>query len=379
MAFFRKVLVVLSAFAFGMLIGCTNNAISVDENYSGGTCAALLKIAAGANSPFSRIADSASLTISASDMDNFVRVLTITDSTVEGTVTGIPAGKGRLFTVSVFDSLDSLQYKGTATADLPRGSTVNVPITLYRVGANAVINGNIIETGTISSNGLVAYWPFINGSTADLSGNSNNGFGIGLVKCADRFDAPDAALQFNGTSTYDSIPYNSFLVPHSLTVSVWMYITAYPPLGKVWPLIHDGDPDVESTMWEFDICRSLAGEPFIAFVYKGTNRRENTYAAVDVPNDTALKLNKWIHVVNMYDSASTRISTYINGLLIRSKTGAPAGTISSTKPFQIGKLVSGTSNHSNFEGRLDDYRIYNRALSETEILDLYHENGWTGN
>ena len=30
-------------------------------------------------------------------------------------------------------------------------------------------------------------------------------------------------------------------------------------------------------------------------------------------------------------------------------------------------------------GSLDDVRIYNRALSESEIQALYHEGGWTGN
>jgi hypothetical protein len=29
-----------------------------------------------------------------------------------------------------------------------------------------------------------------------------------------------------------------------------------------------------------------------------------------------------------------------------------------------------------FDGVIDDVRIYNRALSEVEIQELYHENGW---
>jgi hypothetical protein len=201
-----------------LLMGCANNAIGVDEEISEGTSVALFKITAGSNTPFSRIADSASLKISAPDMEDLYRALTIVDSAVIGTVTGIPAGKGRLFTVSVFDSLDSLQYLGTATADLPRGGTVNVPITLYRVGSSARVTGTIVETyatAFMTDSNTVAHYTFTKSLGDDdtlydisLYGNHgkiyNSSWSTGLF---------GEALEFGGkgSPSYVEIPFSRSL------------------------------------------------------------------------------------------------------------------------------------------------------------------------
>jgi hypothetical protein len=46
----------------------------------------------------------------------------------------------------------------------------------------------------------------------------------------------------------------------------------------------------------------------------------------------------------------------------------------------IGAHNGSAGTHDNFfKGSIDDIRIYNRALTDQEIQQLYHENGWTGN
>jgi hypothetical protein len=126
----------------------TPQTVSVQPNANSGI--ALLKIAVIPNSPFQKIAKTAILTISASDMLSMTKSLTITDSSVEGKVSGIPVGKNRLFEVSVFDSLDTLQYQGSATSDVISDSMVTVFISVKRITSSANINGNIIEDTTNS-------------------------------------------------------------------------------------------------------------------------------------------------------------------------------------------------------------------------------------
>ena len=75
----------------------------------------------------------------------------------------------------------------------------------------------------------------------------------------------------------------------------------------------------------------------------------------------ALTANTWAHLAATYDGATVRL--YVNGVQVasRAQTGAIA---TSTNPLQIG----GDSIYGQyFAGRIDEVRIYNRALSVAEI------------
>ena len=75
---------------------------------------------------------------------------------------------------------------------------------------------------------------------------------------------------------------------------------------------------------------------------------------------------KWTHVASTYDGATLRI--YINGVLDRSMavTGA---TCANADPLIVGAKYKPSANISEayFDGRLDDVRVYRRALSASEI------------
>lgn len=119
-----------------------------------GTGTAFFNIKSEQGSPFSKIADSAIVIISDSDMNTMIENLSISDTSVFGFVYGVPAGKNRVFAVSVFDSLSTLQYYGTAAGNVEADSTVNISILLYRITGNVNINGLIIDT---------SFWSFFDG------------------------------------------------------------------------------------------------------------------------------------------------------------------------------------------------------------------------
>jgi hypothetical protein len=75
---------------------------------------------------------------------------------------------------------------------------------------------------------------------------------------------------------------------------------------------------------------------------------------------TALNANTWYHVAATYDGASMKL--YINGVLDASK--AQTGSVSSNGAFNVGYLYN-TSR--NFNGKIDEVRVWKRALSQTEI------------
>lgn len=75
---------------------------------------------------------------------------------------------------------------------------------------------------------------------------------------------------------------------------------------------------------------------------------------------TALNTNTWYHVAATYDGAAMKI--YINGVLDASKS--QTGSVSSNGAFSVGYLYN-TSR--NFNGKVDEVRVWKRTLSQTEI------------
>jgi hypothetical protein len=251
-----------AAFTGAMLLGCSSNVISVNENYAGGTCAALFKITAVPNTPFTKIADSASLIVTAADMDDFVKELTITDSTVSGKITGIPAGKGRLFTVEVYDSLDSLQYKGTVAVDLPRGSTVNVPITLFRIGANAEINGTINESTVIDLKGI-SNWNILAG-TAGIQANKlvigDNVAGNDKIESKNSFSQPFAIMWY-GSFPSTTLSYHTMALSSSDETNSFSFWTRYQDPGKLgFGVALNGIPEYSLTSSVMAVNNEIKGE-----------------------------------------------------------------------------------------------------------------------
>jgi hypothetical protein len=75
----------------------------------------------------------------------------------------------------------------------------------------------------------------------------------------------------------------------------------------------------------------------------------------------ALTINTWTHLAGTYDGVTLRL--YVNGVQVSSR--AQTGPIAvSTNPLQIG---GDTFYGQYFQGKIDEVRIYNRALSGPQI------------
>ncbi|HAV63464.1 MAG TPA: hypothetical protein DCY13_13990, partial [Verrucomicrobiales bacterium] len=78
---------------------------------------------------------------------------------------------------------------------------------------------------------------------------------------------------------------------------------------------------------------------------------------------------RWVHVAGTYDGADIRL--YIDGELVA--TVAASGLISTNnRSFFIGRVDGGSNGSDFFPGRIDEVRLWNRALSATEVLDGMH-------
>jgi hypothetical protein len=83
---------------------------------------------------------------------------------------------------------------------------------------------------------------------------------------------------------------------------------------------------------------------------------------------TQLPLNVWSHIAVTYTTAAGVGSTlrfYVDGLLVRTVTGANQNILQGNQPLRIGN--SNAQDSEGFNGLIDEVRIYNRALSAAEI------------
>jgi hypothetical protein len=206
----------------------------------------------------------------------------------------------------------------------------------------------------IPTNGLVAYYPF-NGNANDASGNGNNGSVTGVTLTKDRFSNSNSAYSFNGKNNHITVADNSSLSPNALSISFWVNATQFCPTGSTLCDLISKDINPKSRQWTSQL---LQNGKIRTATFTTT---ENTF-----DSDISITLNTWYHIVRVWDG--TTCSIYINNVL--------HGSMAMTGNMRTGSapVEIGGSNSQYFQGKLDDIRIYNRALTSSEIAALYNEN-----
>lgn len=94
--------------------------------------------------------------------------------------------------------------------------------------------------------------------------------------------------------------------------------------------------------------------------------------ALKVVAKKALEKKKWHHVFVTYDGSATAggVKIFVNGEHIESNPthNTLSKTIRTDAPFTIGRRTNG----SHFNGQVDDVRVYDRLLSDSEVAKVAH-------
>lgn len=216
--------------------------------------------------------------------------------------------------------------------------------------------------------GLIAYYP-LNGSTQDFSGNNHNGAIVGSpVVAKDRFNNTNGCYWFNGNGDYIRVKKETSLEPKdAVSVSAWVYADDLSSWLIVASkrLIHSYSPGNSYILF----ASGTAGQPqYWAF---GVSSQSVETFTVD---ENVVQTKQWVHLTGTYDknAGSGNIKLYVNGNLI-SKATAGYQIAYSDSSLRIGMAIPGPSKQF-FKGRIDEVRIYNRALSQEEITELYNRD-----
>ena len=229
----------------------------------------------------------------------------------------------------------------------------------------------IIDQNSIPTNGLITYWPF-NSNTDDLSGNNNYGTLINSFSYTfDRKGVANSALNLSASnsSMSSNITFNN---PQIFTVSLWFKTLnttkLYSNLLYSSGYVKDTSKKIIYFASNNQYDRSLNIYNDLIEVYYHDNGGGYYY----INTGANLFDFNWHHIVYTLDINGSKI--YIDG--IKKLNSAQNFAQNFNGKWILGSLFNAnnfSSLNNSFIGSYDDIRIYNRVLTDIEILSLYNE------
>ena len=210
----------------------------------------------------------------------------------------------------------------------------------------------------VPKDGLVGWWPF-NGNANDESGNGNHGTVNGATLTNDRNGKVNNAYSFDGVDDKIEFPSNNF-TNLQFSISIWINNQTSNKLSAIIGKSNWEDSKSES----FLIENSNSNE--IGYGIKGISCEESKWNSVRVNKNSSFD-NKWQHILLINDGEFTKI--YFNSLLVKQTTIIYKNINCLGGQIKIGAWWK--NDNLWFNGLLDDIAIYNRALSEQEVKQLY--------
>lgn len=238
------------------------------------------------------------------------------------------------------------------------------------------------------TNGLVGYWPF-NGNANDASGRGHHGIPGGAALVDDRFGIPQRAYYFDGNGDSIIVPDHidfRFDTTESFTISLWVRTCEWDTVGGAvsWVPILDKS---NSGGWGYGFyhTNTQVNSPSILVDYAAGPGESHNYGYIGAPRND----ERWHHLaVVISDTVKIPFSSsrrwagyYLDGQLSGSDEQHAASEVVSYRGITADITIGAYKGFSAvqqwcYKGAVDDIRIYNRALSATEVRALYSEGGW---
>ena len=248
---------------------------------------------------------------------------------------------------------------------IPSTGTVVFKGTAVTIGGASATTFNNLTINLVNQ-GPVGYWKFDEGAgttATDASGNGNTGTLLnGPTYSTDRpapisFINPNS-LSFDGADDYVQVANEANFDLNQLSVAIWIKVNAFDKQYQA--IITKGD-----SAWRLHRNNNTNN---LAFGTSGLTTGDGDLQGTVNVND-----GQWHHVAAVYDG--TKKYLYIDGAL---NVSTPAtGTINqNNSPVLIGENAEATGRQWN--GLLDDVRVYNRALSAAEVAGLFAGNPAVG-
>lgn len=239
-------------------------------------------------------------------------------------------------------------------------SSLKYPVSIWRGVVFIVLVVGMMAMGRVAwadlNDGLVAHYPF-NGNANDSSGNENHGTVHGATLTVDRFGNANNAYTFDGLNDFIEVPNSNKLNFGSGPFSILLWAKTDYRTGGI-SLISKGAGFDHHHDAGWGISYASTPQSLYLLVGDGSSHIEH--------NTGYRSLAEWTQI-GMIRKSNGDVFMIADGLKIftgKSFLGNTTNNISIT----MGKnnIYSGY-----LQGSIDDIRIYNRALNESEVQTLY--------
>jgi len=211
------------------------------------------------------------------------------------------------------------------------------------------LNRTNLKSGNLEED-LVGYWRLDSesGSVVDYSGEGNDGSAEnGVTRGVDGI-LGGQAFDFDGGDDYVNLPNLGFSGDQSITSTAWVKVNS-----------NAGD-----TNNIFGFGNSGNGDEVYSIRTKEDGGWRFYFWGNDLDASTLNYYGKWTHVAAVYDSVNNRRYIYVNGDQVASDSPSDPN-------FQDNTYRISGFNNEYFDGKIDEIRVYDRAVSQSEVKDLY--------
>jgi hypothetical protein len=221
---------------------------------------------------------------------------------------------------------------------------------------------------TFITNGLVAYYSF-SGNASDASGSGNNGTTQNVTFVTDRYGSAQGALTCSNASSCIIVADSPSLeINNHITMSAWINVATNQAGGGV------AIKGVVGDFSNFGLSVFRSGTN-LTFTYDKTS-------GIAGPTAPSLSDGRWQQIVVAISEPDNAMKFYVNGQLVTTPIVTYAGSFDTNNVSSVidasefGNLYLGNNNSAglaggSFAGAIDDVRIYNRTLSDSEVQQLY--------
>jgi len=292
------------------------------------------------------------LTYKNGNIDVFVNGLPI----IQNKLTSVsPVGRDMNISLRSNDMLDDLRIYNRALSETEVKQ-------LASIKKEPIIDSSCNEV----SDGLVACYPF-DGNANDESGNGNHGAENGTIEYVE--GKVGQAVKLNGNLSYLRVPNpeQKFDKQHTITGWVSTKGRGMPIFSKYsWNGGTGRGFNIVTTTENGNTNVTNGSTLFQTIMYnEGPNISKST--------KYTLPINKFKYVSATYNEGHMKL--YIDGVLVDESIIQHAGTLDNPYDMSIGtywhNFGKNLASSRTFDGIIDDLRVYNRALTESEIQTLY--------
>ena len=226
------------------------------------------------------------------------------------------------------------------------------------------------------TDGLVAYYPF-NGNANDESGNGNNGSSENApILTTDRFGQSNSAYEFDGNDDYIKVQSsNSLKLTTSYTLSAWIYPKDGGAILSKGALKHSAYPEYQFGVDNQQVTDSNIHGLLTTYSWGDQVYNGHKMLSADKAGPANLIANTW-HMVTVAFKGNSTIKVYVNAEIKYEENVSVGSIATSDRALLIGAWRDDVKDQNaidwHLKGKIDDIRIYNRVLSESEIQELYN-------